>query len=282
MKRLLPSLAIILILTSCKDKSKQVLIKEKHVSATEIKEKKDSTNKSVPVADASTIMARKQVPVLCYHHIRNIQMASKANMGYEVSISAFQQQMKALHDNGYHTITPDQYYDYLTKGSPLPDKPVMITFDDTDEEQYTIGKTELDKYGFKGVYFIMTVSINRPHYMSATQIRQLSEEGHTIASHTWNHSQVPKYKGDDWNIQLDQPQKKLEEITGKKVEYFAYPYGLWNEAAIPELKKRGYKMAFQLSTKRDSLEPLFTVRRMIISADWSAPGTIKVMEKTFR
>lgn len=275
-------LAFTIILFSCKNNDHQVVIKSKNVTSGETVANKDSINKAQPVANAATIMSRKQVPVLCYHHIRNIQMASKADMGYEVTVAAFQQQMKALHDNGYHTITPDQYYDYLTKGSPLPEKPVMITFDDTDEEQFTIGKTEMDKYGFKGVYFIMTVSINRPHYMSAAQIKQLSDEGHVIACHTWNHSQVPKYTGNDWNIQLDQPKKKLEEITGKKVEYFAYPYGLWNEAALPEIKNRGYKLAFQLSTKRDTLEPLYTVRRMIISSNWSPSGTIKAMEKTFR
>jgi peptidoglycan/xylan/chitin deacetylase (PgdA/CDA1 family) len=118
--------------------------------------------------------------------------------------------------------------------------------------------------------------------MSAAQIKQLSDEGHVIACHTWNHTQVPKYSGDDWNIQLDQSKKKLEEITSKKVEYFAYPYGLWNEAAIPELRNRGYKMAFQLSTKRDAMDPLFTVRRMIIASNWTATGAIKAMKKTFR
>ena len=41
-----------------------------------------------------------------------------------------------LADSGYHTILPDQLYDYLTKGTPLPSKPIMLTFDDTDLDQF--------------------------------------------------------------------------------------------------------------------------------------------------
>jgi len=73
----------------------------------------------------------------------------------------------------------------------------------------------------------------------------------------------------------------LEELTGKPVEYFAYPFGLWNKQALPQIEKRGYKLAFQLSTKRDSIQPLYTVRRIIISPTWSAQGVLKVMNSSF-
>ena len=58
----------------------------------------------------------------------------------------------------------------------------MLTFDDTDEEQYSIGAAEMNKYDFKGVYFVMTISINRPRYMSNDQLKTLSENGHTNSS----------------------------------------------------------------------------------------------------
>src|SRR5690348_6229731 len=74
-------------------------------------DKPDSSQVSKPVviADAPAILGRKQVPVLCYHHIRPIQMASKANRGYEVTVQQFKDQMKALADSGYKTILPEQY-----------------------------------------------------------------------------------------------------------------------------------------------------------------------------
>ena len=205
----------------------------------------------------------------------------KHNSGYTVSADEFRQTMKALADSGYHSVTPDQLYNYLAYGSALPEKPMMITFDDTDEEQFTIGKSEMDKYGFKGVYFIMTISIGRPRYMTKEQIKQLSDEGHVIGCHTWDHHMVTKYVGEDWVNQLDKPRKKLEDITGKHIEYFAYPFGLWNKPAIPELKKRGYKLAFQLSTKRDTDDPLYTVRRFIVAPEWSPNGVLRVMRNSF-
>jgi hypothetical protein len=81
---------------------------------------------------------------------------------------------------------------------------------------------------------------------------------------------------------LTEPSKTLETITAKPVEYFAYPFGIWKETAIPEIKKRGIKLAFQLSAKRDSTEPLFTVRRMIVVSSWTPQGVLKVMRSTFK
>jgi peptidoglycan/xylan/chitin deacetylase (PgdA/CDA1 family) len=171
----------------------------------------------------------------------------------------------------------------------------MITFDDTDEEQFSVGKKEMDKYGFKGVYFIMNISIGRPNYMTREQIKQLADEGHAIAGHTYDHHRTDKYisgdrmalvnnkqkKVNDWDDQLLAPRKKLEEITGKNVEYFAYPFGVWASSGIPEIRNRGYKLAFQLAGKRDPLEPLYTVRRIIVPG-WTGAGLVKAMRSSFQ
>jgi hypothetical protein len=230
----------------------------------------------------AAILSKKQVPVLCYHHIRDAKPRDSENMkSYSVSPSSFAAQMKGLSDSGYSAVLPDQLYDYLVNNVELPTKPVMITFDDTDGEQFSIGATEMQKYGFKGGFFIMTVAINRPRYMTKEQIKNLSDSGHVIAAHTWDHHMVTKYQGTDWDIQFSNPKKQLETITGKPLKYFAYPFGLWNQAAIPELKNKGYQMAFILSTKRDSTEPLHTIRRMIVPGTWSTNGMLNAMRTTF-
>ena len=234
------------------------------------------------MADAATILAKKEVPILCYHQIKELKAGDgEMTKTYSVSPTHFAQQMKALSDAGYHSILPNQLYDYLAYGVPLPSNPVMITFDDTREEQLTIGAAEMKKYGFKGVFFIMTVSINRPGYMTKEQIKSLSDSGNVVAAHTWDHHMVTKYTGDDWNTQLVKPKTKLEEIIGKPVTYFAYPFGLWNKAAIPELKKSGYQMAYILATKRDSVDPLYTIRRVIVAGQWSTPSTMEAIKSSF-
>ena len=236
-----------------------------------------------PVADVPTILARKQVPVLCYHHIRPLRAGeSKRMLGYIVPVQNFKDQMQSLADSGYQTISPDQYEAYLTTGAPLPPKPIMLTYDDTDLEQYTVALPEMEKHGFKGVYFIMTISIGRPRYMNKEQIKDLSDKGHTIASHTWDHHNVKNYTEKDWDVQFLKTKEKLEVLTGKPVKHFAYPFGLWNHAAIPELQKRGYTTAYQLSErKRDSIAPLYSLRRMIVPGDWSTTTMHKYIKGTF-
>ena len=189
--------------------------------------------------------------------------------------------MKLLAENGYHTILPDQLYDYLVKGASLPSKPIMITFDDTRAEQYSVGDEEMKKYGFKGVFFIMTVSLGRPGYMTKEEVRQLSDEGNIIGSHTWDHSNVKKYQDPDWIKQIDKPSKQLEQITGKQINYFAYPFGLWNKNAVAHLKQRGFKAAFQLSERRDADDPLFTIRRIIVPGAWSTSTLQKWIGSSF-
>lgn len=273
------SFILLSFLASCSTPSEKATKESSNVVTPEVK---NSEPKKTAIADLATILSKKEVPILCYHHIRNFKAGESENMkSYSVTPAAFAAQMKALSDSGYSTILPDQLYEYLVHDGVLPAKPVMLTFDDTDEEQYSIGKTEMNKYGFKGVYFIMTISINRPRYMSKDQIKNLSDSGHVIAGHTWDHHMVTKYQGEDWDTQLVKPRKQLEAITGKSITYFAYPFGLWNQAAIPEIKNRDYKLAFILSTKRDSTEPLYTVRRMIVPGQWSTNGMLKAMRSTF-
>ncbi len=237
------------------------------------------------IAGAAAILARPQVPILCYHQIRNWRASdSKSAKDYIIPVESFREQMQMLSDSGYHTILPDQLYAYLTTGAPLPSKPVMLTFDDGDLDQYETALPILDKLGFKGAFFIMTVAIGRrgkQPYMDKAQIKDLSDRGHTIGSHTWDHHNVKKYQGDDWKTQVEEPKAKLEEITGKPVRYFAYPFGLWSPAVLPEIQKRGYVAAFSLADKRDPNMPLYTVRRIIAGGQWKASTFYRNMVSSF-
>lgn len=266
------------------DSTEVSIEKEENTSNTSNSTEQIDTD-AIKVASAKTILERKQVPILCYHQIRNwTEKDGKVGKDYITPIETFKSHIKMLADSGYNTILPDQLYAYLNEGKPLPEKPVMITFDDTGRDQYTVAAPELKKYGFKAVYFIMTVSIGKKgliSYMSKDEIKELSDAGNVIGSHTYDHKNVKKYAGNDWVEQIEKPSKKLEEITGKKIEYFAYPFGLWNPEAIPELKKRGMKAAFILATKRDEKDPLYTIRRIIASGYWDAKTLHRSMVNSF-
>lgn len=237
-------------------------------NTTVAKEKKENS--------AAEIMAKEQVPVLCYHRIENGR-----NDEYTVSPAGFEAQMKILADSGYTSISPDQLYNYLLYNETLPQKPVVITFDDSRAEHSTIAAPVMEKYGLRGTFFIMTITYDKKNYMTKQQIAELAQRGHTVGLHTWDHHMVTKYNDSDWVKQIVDPQKYLSEITSKPVDYFAYPYGINDHTAAVELAKY-FKLSFILSTKRDSTMPLQMVRRMIVPYGWSPQGMLKSMHSTFK
>ncbi len=287
-------------LTGCQSKGSDTTETEKSSTATDVAMAEKPVGKAaetttaapdptaIPagkIADAATILSRPQVPILCYHQIRDWRAKdSKSAKDYIIPTQAFTEQMQMLADSGYHTVLPDQVYAYLTTGAPLPKKPIMLTFDDGDLDQYETALPILEKHGFKGAFFIMTVAIGRrgkQPYMDKAQIKDLSDKGHTVGAHTWDHHNVKKYQGDDWKIQVEEPKAKLEAIIGKPVNYFAYPFGLWNKEALPEIQKRGYAAAFTLADKRDEQMPLYTVRRIIAGGQWSAKTLHRNLVQSF-
>jgi peptidoglycan/xylan/chitin deacetylase (PgdA/CDA1 family) len=235
------------------------------------------------IADAATIISRPEVPILCYHQVRDYKPSDlKTSRAYIIPVGDFREQMQSLADSGYHTISPNELYDYLTTGKELPSRPVVITFDDTRLDQYTAALPELNKHGFKGVFFIMTVALNKPGYMSKDQVKQLADQGHIIGSHTYDHKNVKTYTSDDWVDQVQKPSQQLQAITGKPVEYFAYPFGLWNKEAISKLKDHDFKAVFQLAANRDENDPLYSIRRIIVPGGWSGNSLQKIMYRSFK
>jgi peptidoglycan/xylan/chitin deacetylase (PgdA/CDA1 family) len=228
-----------------------------------------------PIANAD-----HEVPVLCYHHIK--ASAEGHLPDYTISIDAFEAQLQMLADSGYTSILPDQLYHHLLHDAPLPLKPVMITFDDTHEEHFSVAAPLLRRYRFNGVFFILTVCIGKKGYLGRAQIKALSDSGHVIAAHTYDHPDMRNLKTEDWPRQLNKPNKILEEITGKQIEYFAYPYGLWSDSAIAKLKKAEIKMAFQLAGKRSATDSLYTIRRIIVSGNWSGTALNKKVKAAFK
>jgi peptidoglycan/xylan/chitin deacetylase (PgdA/CDA1 family) len=220
----------------------------------------------------------KRLPVLCYHYVkRNISKGSQ----YVLPENEFQKQMITLRDSGYTTILPDALYSFHTKGVALPAKPIMLTFDDTYEEHYSIVAPILNQLGFKAVFFANTVVIGKPGYMTEIQLKELSENGHAIGGHTWNHPHIKQLKERDLIWQIDKPKQELEKITGKPVQAFAYPYGIWNDAAISKLKKHGVTTAFQLSEKPSKKNPLHTIRRLLVWGTWTEDELLKHMATFF-
>jgi peptidoglycan/xylan/chitin deacetylase (PgdA/CDA1 family) len=85
----------------------------------------------------------------------------------------------------------------------------------------------------------------------------------------------------DWIAQIEKPNQRLLAITGKPVTYFAYPFGVWNDTAVTEIKKYPFKAAFQLTAKRSEMDPLYTIRRTLVPGSWPTSKLLKRMQTMF-
>ena len=275
---LLFSILTALLLISCTSAASKKENHEVYISedAESISIKAESIIEERIENSAKEILEKKEVPILCYHRIED-----ERNDIYSVSPAVFTSHLQILSDSGYNAILPNELYDYLVYNAPLPEKSFMISFDDSRKEHYTIAASELEKHNFRGVFFIMTVTNNKKNYLSTDEIEELSNRGHTIGLHSWDHVMATKYTDSTiWEKQVYAPKKKLEDMTDKPIDYWAYPNGVYNRDAAEELNKH-FKLSFILLGKRDTVHPLQTIRRIIVPSD-SPERLLRRMESSYK
>lgn len=222
---------------------------------------------------------KKQVPILCYHHLRD--SLGKHLLAYNITTHLFRSHIQMMYDSGYTIISPSQLYNYLVYDSSLPAKPALISFDDGYQEHFSIAARILDSFGCKGLFFIPAGVIAKKGCMDESSIRALSASGHSVGCHSWDHPDLRKVDSSAWSLQIDSAKSKLQKLTGKEVQYFAYPYGEWTDSSVQQLKRRGIIAAFQLTRKQSNRDPLFTIRRVSVPGDWSPAMLNKQLEKLF-
>ena len=208
--------------------------------------------------------------MLTYHQIRNWQPTdSPAARRLITPPRVFAAQMDAMAHAGYATITGTRLVEHLLHDAPLPPTPVAVTFDDASQGQYTNALPILRRHRFVATFFVMTVVLDKPGWLSRDQVRRLDQAGMTIGVHTWDHHRVTTYTRSDWVRQLERPKAELEDLVGHRLEMFAYPYGAWNSAVLPHVQQAGYRAAFQLTDQPPNPQhPLLTIRRVLTSSGW--------------
>lgn len=231
-------------------------------------------------ARARDVLARATVPVLCWHQLRDWRPDDSAYSRASLICppAAFRAQLDALVRGGYTTIGPDDYLAHLTTGAPLPPRPVLLTLDDSQGSQITVGVPELAARRMVATFFVMTVPLGKPRWMSREDVRRLPTVGHTVAAHTYDHHRADRYAGADWETQLVKPRRELEDLIGRPVRHFAYPYGAFGPQDFPHLDAAGYVTAFQLGEKPvDPTRPLLSLRRILVGSTWDGARLLKAL-----
>lgn len=191
----------------------------------------------MPTPDGTERSAR--VPILMYHHIAVPPPGADAvRRDLSVSPARFEEQLRYLKEQGYQSISLYDLNRHLQRGDPLPDKPVIFTFDDGYEDNFTQAFPLLVKYGFTGTFFLVTEPIDsgRDGYLTWPQVALMSSMGMDMEPHTYTH---PDLKGQplDYIVwQVIGSKEAIEERTGKVCRFFSYPSGQYDGRVVDLLK----------------------------------------------
>lgn len=200
---------------------------------------------------------KSTVPILMYHHIRVFyDPKNPIDTNLSTPPANFKEQIDWLKFHGFHTISMEEMF-----AGNLPDKPVVLTFDDGYQDGYDSAYKMLKDNGQVGVFFIITGAIGNKNYMSADELKEMAKNNMEIESHTVNHPNLTKLSKDELDRQITKSKQALEDLLGSKVDYFCYPSGQFNDLVIAEAKAAGYKAAVTVNPAT-STNNLYTLPRI--------------------
>lgn len=199
--------------------------------------KEEISQETVP---AVTMVKPKGIPVLMYHKI-----GDDVDNDAVIREDLFRTQMKFLKDNGYHPLTMEQLYGYVANGELVPEKPIVLTFDDGYADTYSIVYPLMKEYGFPATVFINIDDMGTR--LTWEQVKEMHNNGITIANHGYSHVAMGQLSQAEQVENIRKGQEALERELGiKDSPWFCYPYGDRNEFTEAAIRETGIKMAMAM------------------------------------
>lgn len=234
------------------------------------------------------------VPILMYHGLlKDTSMQNK----FVISPDRFESDLKYLKEMGYETITMSQLIDYVNKGSPLPPKPIVLSFDDGYYNNYLYAYPLLKQYGAKAVISIIgkcsddfSVSDGgHATYSHITwdEINEMMQSGcveiqnHTYNMHTYDKGRRGSMQKPNETIEVyknvlendvGRLQRRIQEMTGWTPNTFAYPFGYMSNGSTQLLKSMGFSASlscteginyFPMDKTKRTEDSLYVLKRVL-------------------
>ncbi|MCA0172222.1 polysaccharide deacetylase family protein [Bacillus sp. RAR_GA_16] len=204
----------------------------------------------------------REIPVLTYHHIIAKDDLKEKNFNKDgtlantiVPLENFKKQMAFLHENGFYTLDLEEFQQFMEGQIEVPEKSVLITFDDGHKNNYINAYPVMKDYGFQAVEFLITSynkdeaelqDVQNNHYLTHEEIDDASDV-FEFASHT-NSFHNSEEDGTAYLISksFSEVERDIEtsiDLIGQ-TNALAYPYGAYDEETMEAIHAAGIEMAF--------------------------------------
>jgi len=194
-----------------------------------------------------------------------------------ISPETFRAHLELIKRQGYTPITATELADSLEKGLPLPERAVMLTFDDAWSNQYRYALPLLEEYGYRATFFVYPRVVGAGAFMSAANLREITAAGHDVQSHTWSHTALTLGIGEDEAAlaarvasELDRTASWIEENVGHAPMALAYPYGHYDAVTVRVISEEHVPLAFTVDDGVNVIgatDPLMLKRFTVLRAD---------------
>jgi peptidoglycan/xylan/chitin deacetylase (PgdA/CDA1 family) len=233
-----------------------------------------------PTPDGVTRQVK--VPILLFHHVGPLPANPDAiRRDLTVSPAQFEEHLQYLKAAGFHPASLRDLYFYLVAGQPLPDKPVILTFDDGYRDNYEYAFPLLKQYDFKAAFFVLTDFIDqgRPEYVTWQQLREMHAGGMEVEAHSRDHPDLRGRNVDFLVWQILGPDEAIAAHVGERPRFYAYPSGTYDEKVIEVLRSDHYWGALTISQGAlQSTDRLFELHRIRVRGRYVADDLASVID----
>jgi peptidoglycan/xylan/chitin deacetylase (PgdA/CDA1 family) len=199
---------------------------------------------------------KDRIPILLYHRLLAKESVERGEVPDDEMIwasydTSFSEQMGYLRDHGFTTLDLDDYLDIRRGEKAMPEKPVIVTFDDGYLSNYTLAFPALKANGQKAVIFVAVEPDEYTRkkvegidgFVTAEQMKEMAANGVAIQSHTVTHCILADQSDEQIRYELEESKARLEEITGQPVRHIAIPRAGYSRRVKRFVKQAGYQTA---------------------------------------
>lgn len=220
------------------------------------------------------------VPIVVYHIVRPpYPDDSPAVRALAQTPEIFGAQLAYLANAGYHVVSFAALESHIASSTPLPSRPIVISFDDGWRDQFEYAFPILKEHGDTATFFVFTNAIDRPGFLSWDNLREMQHAGMTIASHSRSHPFLLKISDPAaLREEIAGSKRLLEERLGASVTEFAYPFGQYDATTTALVREAGYRAARGDYVKKGEMQSpaeLYTLGAL------NAPTSLELFMRAF-